>query len=950
MRSVVFPIFFFLFCTTFIPRAEALVKSSKKAECTVCHVLSMDTFLTDRPTLLESTQTNIVIAGSVGLSSSERICDSCHDGYIKDSRNAINPDNRHHQLRKVPDWLELPEVLRLDINNEIYCGTCHGFHDVRGRGEVGSTPFMRMDNTRSEMCMACHKDKTGELGLSNHPLNKKSDIIPREAVENLGGKLGPDGEVICQSCHISHKKPTLLADLKGSEICVVCHSNKKSIFASDHNMSLSYPTMKNSAGSDASETGPCSSCHLPHKGNGKRMWARKIDKGNPASQACLSCHNLEMWIKTIGTHSHPVDVKTKKKEGLPLFSAQGGEDKNGTVQCATCHDAHTWAASGSVYVKGMEGRAENSFLRITNTSSTLCITCHDDKGTIIGTDHDLRLTAPDVTNRFGLSADIAGPCGSCHMPHKAAGAKLWAGRATPGNPASQMCLSCHGKETPHIQKTIGEYSHPINVTTSKARHAKNSLPLFADNGAPSASGSLQCATCHNPHRWNPESADDRPGRNIEGDSSNSFLRVKNSSESALCQQCHGDKKQVIASDHNLSVTAPDEKNSMGMTAARSGPCGACHVPHNAEAKRLWAKKVEKRKDLISGLCLSCHDENGAARRKKITGNSHPVNVTLSRIKSANDVADIFPLYKDEGDSEQEGKVVCSTCHDPHTWSPEDASSGKVKPLQKNIEGDASNSFLRKANFPDSNLCKTCHTTQALVAGTPHDLSTSAPEAQNILGQTVRESGQCAVCHLVHNSPNSLKLWARPYGPVKKYENRMIGLCTSCHARGRVAENKVQEIANHPKGILTSFEQGFIKVVYDDTGYKKVVEACGPSDEPTVRYTPILVNNVVGFSSGNNYTPLFSNRGREVNVGTISCPSCHDVHVWNRQQKESNGGENADGPAGVKFLRTESSRLVCIECHGPDALFRYLYFHSPSSRTRDGNRHQDQANRFVDSLD
>jgi predicted CXXCH cytochrome family protein len=750
--------------------AHALIKRSQKQECTICHVRWLETFSTDQMTLLGPTQTNIVIAGSVGLSSSRRICISCHDGYVRDSRTVIVAGNRHHQLKKVPDWLHLPDSFRLDINNEIYCGTCHGFHDVRGMGEIGSQPFMRLENSRSEMCKACHTDKGMQFGTRNHPLGVKSQRIPREKIKRLGGKFGPDGEIICQSCHLPHGNPPLLAPLKGSAICLLCHPDKKTVLASDHNMTQTAPALKNMQGKKVAETGPCSSCHVPHNGNGLRLWARKIGPGNPATLSCLSCHNKATGIKGVGDHTHPVGKKVKTGVELPLFAPDGRPAKNGTVQCASCHNVHAWSPDGTTpYVAPMEGDAASSFLRKNNQTSALCLTCHKDKSGVVRTDHDLR------------------------------------------------------------------------------------------------------------------------------------------------------------------VTAPDTANVQGTTPAASGPCSACHVPHNGTGNRLWARQLSGGQDGITQLCTGCHRENGVASRKAVGKNSHPVDVPLGKLAPGKDTVIDLPLSTAADAPAAGGKVVCTTCHDPHTWSPA-ATPVPQEAVAVNREGDAASSYLRKDNSSGA-LCKTCHPTKALVVGTPHDLSRTAPNEKNLWGQTVKESGPCGACHLVHNSPNELKLWARPYGPVEKHENQMIALCTSCHAKGRVAANKVQEIANHPEGTLTSNEQGFIRVVYDSTVLEEPCTTRGGGTSPTQRYTPILINNIVGFSRGGSYTPIFNDQGEEVHTGKISCPSCHDAHVWNRYQKEGTANGKQTKGAGRKFLRTESTHLVCVECHGPDALFRYQYFHAPISRAQ-----------------
>ncbi len=914
--------------------ADALIKRSRKSDCSVCHVLWMGTFSTNQKTLLGPTEANIVIAGSVGLSSSRRMCASCHDGYVQDSRTVIAAGNRHQQIRTPPDWLKLPDSLRLDMNNEFYCGTCHGFHDVRGMGEIGIQPFMRLDNERSEMCAACHTDKAEKLGRQNHPVGVKRDSLPRETIERLGGKFGPDGEIICQSCHLPHGKPALLAPLKGSALCLLCHVEKKSVLHSDHNLGRSAPDIRNSQGKDTSESGPCSSCHVPHNGKGRRIWAQLNGEGNPSVQTCLSCHGKKTGVKDIGEHSHPVGVASKTDSVLPLFSDTGQRQANGKVQCATCHDVHAWEPTGQAeYVNGMEGSAANSFLRITNQDSGLCISCHGDKQGVLQTDHDLRLSAPLITNSQGATPEVSGPCGVCHIPHNAAAVKLWAREPVSGNPATVFCLACHERETEYIRKTIGEHSHPVDVPLLTQSGAISGLPLFSENGDRSPSGRVQCATCHNPHQWNPDPDAADSAKNVEGDASNSFLRIANSPQSELCLSCHDAKKQVVASDHNLARTAPTEKNMLGAIPAESGLCGACHIPHNAAAKRLWAKSLAGESDFVTRLCSSCHKKNGAAGLKTVSAYSHPVDVALGKFDPGKSLD--LPLYPAEEERETPGRVVCITCHDPHTWSPVPARSSADSALWTNREGDIGSSFLRKADKSGTALCKSCHQTKALVVGTPHDLGLTAPRETNVLGQTGQESGPCGVCHLVHNSPNDLKLWARPYGPAGLSENRMVALCTSCHAEGKVAEKKVQEIASHPDGTLTSYEKGFIRVVYE--GMEEPEEQRGGKRKKTspARYTPILINNVVGFSRGENYTPIFNNQGEEVNIGKISCPSCHNVHVRDYNQREGGLSKDHSDRQGSKFLRVESSQIICVECHGPDALYRYLYFHAPRSRAQGG---------------
>lgn len=201
----------FLLSALFLLASSALAITKRASkECLLCHVLWFDVLKTEQKTLIEQKDSSIVIAGSKGLASSKEICVSCHDGYVVDSRVKIAKGNPHHEFIKPPDWLKLPEIFRLDSNNEVYCGTCHTLHDIKGSGEVGSTPFMRMDNERSQMCIACHGGETGLQPYSNHPVLKVINF-PRFEAAKKGAKFGPAQEIICESCHTAHGEQAIIS-------------------------------------------------------------------------------------------------------------------------------------------------------------------------------------------------------------------------------------------------------------------------------------------------------------------------------------------------------------------------------------------------------------------------------------------------------------------------------------------------------------------------------------------------------------------------------------------------------------------------------------------------------------------------------------------------------------------------------------------------------------------
>jgi len=632
----------------------------------------------------------------------------------------------------------------------------------------------------------------------------------------------------------------------------------------------------------------CGTCHSAHGvsselRDGRSLFTPFSRIKNIDSSLCEMCHGKETNFKRL--NGHPLNT-TKLKLPAVLFELGGVRSKvENKVICQSCHKVH-----------GAKGA---KITIVDNTNSRLCVICHEKQKSLINTKHDMRLSLPDIKNIKQQRVSQSGPCGSCHTPHNAANKRLWARQLGPGDLATQMCLSCHGDKSGYDTKHIGNISHPVNNEPTPDTSIPDKLPLYTAGLTRSPKGRVQCFTCHDVHRWSPNSSTDKGGKDIEGDGSNSFLRISNSVSSNLCLDCHKNKKQLITSDHNLIVTAPGEKNIQGLTADKSGPCGACHMPHNASGGHLWAKKISVKKDIVTQLCVGCHNKDGAAKAKLIGNHYHPVNIPskiLNPRGAGKEISTVLPFYDSAGNkisNEKDGEIVCITCHEPHTWTPR--QTGPVLNYTfKNVEGDTTNSFLRKANFPSSDLCKVCHADKALVDGTVHDLKVSAPKTVNLLGQTVKESGTCGACHLVHNSPNQLKLWARSYGPVSENESIMDALCTSCHSKGKNAAKKIPPIATHPA--------------------KK------------------LINNIMRASKDNkNYTLIFDEKGKEVNVGNLSCPSCHNAHQWSPENRLAK--DDPKRKLTGKFLRTESYNMVCMDCHGLDALLKYEYFHDPNKRTK-----------------
>jgi len=388
---------------------------------------------------------------------------------------------------------------------------------------------------------------------------------------------------------------------------------------------------------------------------------------------------------------------------------------------------------------------------------------------------------------------------------------------------------------------------------------------------------------------------------------NSFLRLPNDDSAKLCASCHQQNINIVGTDHDLSVTAPNERNMEQQTVAEAGICSACHVVHNAWGNGLWSRSVGLGKNRNEARCSGCHWRRKSASKKTLRGPNHPMNKKVDEAKASMQgetasfytydhdakVKTEFPLFTHDGFRSNDGDITCPTCHNVHVWNPEKAEPGTG---EKDQEGDGSNSFLRKSNLPNSQLCTTCHTQKAFVQGTDHDMSVTAPDSQNRLKQSVAQSGMCSACHLPHGAQkDGYQLWGR--NPGKGSELKQERLCLACHAENETGSEKVVTNFIHPREIVAA-------------------EA-----------------HQVG---NKTYAPLFDKEGKKVQAGIITCSTCHEPHIWSPGNYKTGPGKNIEGTNKNSFLRFKSSKNICRNCHGLDSLQKFKYFHSPSSRKGGGN--------------
>ncbi len=756
---------------------------SANRECSICHIMWLNEFKRDDiTTLVPYDPKPVVETGKQDVSSTKRMCFTCHDGFINDSRFMWKRDTHMHPVGKKPSndinipIIEGKQIFPLNEDGKVYCGTCHSAHGVDWAQDK-SAVFMRMKNVNSSMCVACHKAKTRGPKSGNHPINVDLAEQPTQLFR-AGSRFGTDGRVVCESCHMPHgaaAEKILVMSNKESNLCRSCHDDKKSINQTKHNMALTVPDAVNINGKTASETGPCSVCHIPHNAKGAALWAREpFESKDPAAAPCIVCHNDKGLAKkkTINDHSHPTQVAIeelgitvknqqwqskyveksgKKQKTLPLYNASGQRVKHGgNVSCGTCHDPHVWSAIPYIppetsQITKQEGDGQNSFLRIAQgKNSNLCMNCHVDKKSLFLSKHnrDLGKKKKDQDSNVKDVGDIKdskyanyemddiddidvkngndgndgndGVCSECHFAHNGKGPYMQAKAGGEGKGAiEKICTVCHKQDGAAGKKLTGQHSHPVGMSLDKLG-VKTKLPLFTKDGKRHPQGNVDCATCHNVHQWDPANRFSRSGAKVkvEGDFTNSFLRIRNTEKSNLCTDCHTKKKTIFKTEHDLNLTAPKSKNIDGQNLQRSGVCGACHSVHNAKTTvALWARKPFAAKNIKDALCLGCHNVSGLAKEKVPPVYTHPEHVLawsdrLRQFIGSKILPDI-PVFSDQGYSEPMGKIVCASCHDPHRWSARhDSSPGK------NTEGSVLNSFLRNSSS-ENIVCADCHGRGAL---------------------------------------------------------------------------------------------------------------------------------------------------------------------------------------------------------------------------------------------
>jgi predicted CXXCH cytochrome family protein len=322
----------------------------------------------------------------------------------------------------------LPEAVRLDLNQELQCTSCHDAHsNAYGK-------FLVMPNEASQLCVSCH-----DVGITT--IQEHAD---------------------CNACHQSHSAPSgpyLLTQATVTDTCLSCHDGSQ-IGTSDVAADLRRPFIHDTR-SPVSPTQPdslessCTDCHDPHtmqRGTAEAPGVHPnfgsiggvTDSGtvtqaaNHEYEVCFKCHadanafrptvsrvlsqnNTRLEFGASPISAHPVVTPSRSMDAPSLIP---GLTTSSMIACSDCHGTPTGQGIGATGPHPVHGSDHPPLLiaRYETTDYTsesaqaydLCYRCHI-RSNILADQ-----SFPEHSSHI---VDQRAPCAACHDAHGIASAQ-----------------------------------------------------------------------------------------------------------------------------------------------------------------------------------------------------------------------------------------------------------------------------------------------------------------------------------------------------------------------------------------------------------------------------------------------------------------------------------------------------------------------------------------------
>lgn len=477
------------------------------------------------------------------------------------------------------------------------------------------------------------------------------------------------------------------------------------------------------------ESRVCIFCHAPHNTSpAAPLWNRynptthyriyrsdtteaRIDQPGPASKLCLSCHDgsialgltldrdpadpipMTHTFMPTGPSNLTSDLSDDHPVGLRYDRALSNRDhqlrapelvdhrihlgQRGELECTACHDPHN--------------NELGDFLRITDRTGALCLTCHDLDGWRTSSHAVSPRPVPAIVTdgqRLPYVSMYDNACRSCHTSHSAP----FRPRLLYDRP-SQLCIRCHD----------GVGAVDVGpVLNLRSGHRVGALP-----GARGDAGGLirraqqvECADCHNPHAV----ADDAVRAVVDG---------------------VGRGVAVPAAMQHVSGVS-----LAGAPLARAAfyyeVCFKCH----GDAPVFGGRRIVRQRDTLGNI-----------RREFLptSASAHPVTTPARR---TGEVPSLLPALRSRA------YISCQDCHN----NPDALDEGG---LQANGPHGSRFDFLLSARYETADftsespqvyaLCYKCHDRNSILADESFPLHRR---------HIVNARSPCSACHAPHGVPGS----------------------------------------------------------------------------------------------------------------------------------------------------------------------------------------------------
>ncbi len=852
----------------------------------------------------------------------ERLCGSCHNGSVRDSRAVLWRGAQHpspsaggksdgkrctrcHTPHGKGGWEVLAGTsLSLKKGGEGICAGCHPRHRL-GSGAIHRTGFPEggckechqahggvgkyfLKEAKETLCLRCHSSVAAEKS-GGHPLSRQ------EGAPGTGTAL-PD----CGSCHPVHPREAVAESR--TAVCNGCHAFKEE---SPGKKRKRHPAEEN-----------CLECHSFHAKSGEG--GRKLRGKDIAAEAlCGRCH--EGYLAD--------SVKKGSAKGTHVTTTPGGKEEI----CLRCHRVHGAAPGTALLVSG---------------KAYSCLGCHEGQNTIRETGgirlaHPVfervargRLARAEKTRnlRLGPSGEIV--CATCHAIHRASRNTTLLAAESIG---SKSCFWCHedmsGRQHARLSETGREMRceicHPVHGKENLGEdpwgkvcsgcHEKGSthlrgkiamggsstaIPVFDDKGRKVGIGRISCPTCHEPH-------------GVE--TRKNALRREYMPSAFLCTACHREKESVALTPHDL-------RGVVGKSI-----CEPCHVPHGGSsdfvagaATGAWLAGEE--------TCRSCHREKGLAN--SIPAGGHPRNISVTR-----PLPGIFPLQGADKTRSKSGVMVCATCHEVHGTGLIPTGKGVGKLLREPGCGSCHDGKLESHGKAE---CRQCHPPH-LERKATDECESCHPRGEKGTHQAHLKAGKsCDACHRVHHEANGKtsaesrcvschplegRLEGTPHGLQKG------GVCQACHPAHRetdmfAVKRKVWDVVMPADAICLGChrENGIGSVLPSMEHPKRKKELPTTYGATVTVETPIVLFGHRRTAQEQNF-PLFDETGKVATSGQMGCLTCHDPHA------AIPGKEGRRSAAA--YLRDTTGMFLadlCAPCHREDARLHARKFHELPRKT------------------